>query len=75
MDAETQAHVFERFYREGRLRRRSTRAERPARRRLGLAIQIAAVVSRPRQASRVEVESQAGVGTTFRVTLPLAEPG
>ena len=67
MDAETQAHVFERFYRADPSRARASGGAG-----LGLAI-VAAVVAA--HGGQVEVESRAGVGTTFRVTLPLAEPG
>jgi two-component system OmpR family sensor kinase len=67
MDAETQAHVFERFYRADPSRARASGGAG-----LGLAIVAAVVAAHDGQ---VEVESRPGVGTTFRVTLPLAEPG
>jgi two-component system OmpR family sensor kinase len=65
MDAATQAQVFERFYRADPSRARASGGAG-----LGLAI-VAAVVEA--HGGAVEVESQPGAGTTFRVRLPLAD--
>ncbi len=65
MDGETRAHVFERFYRADPSRARASGGAG-----LGLAI-VAAVVAA--HGGTVEVESEPGAGTTFRVRLPLVD--
>jgi two-component system, OmpR family, sensor kinase len=68
LSPEQQERVFERFYRADPARTR--RADGTVGTGLGLAI-VAALVAA--HAGTVEVESQPGVGATFRVLLPLAE--
>jgi two-component system, OmpR family, sensor kinase len=68
LSPEQQERVFERFYRADPARTR--RADGTVGTGLGLAI-VAALVAV--HAGTVEVESQPGVGATFRVLLPLAE--
>jgi two-component system OmpR family sensor kinase len=59
-------HVFERLYRGS-----NARAESPTGAGLGLAIAASLVKAMD---GRIEVASAVGVGTTFTVTLPAAEP-
>jgi signal transduction histidine kinase len=69
--AEALPRIFERFYRvdKGRARPEGGRAGGTG---LGLAIVKHVTQS---AGGQVEVESELGVGTTFRVRLPLAAPG
>jgi two-component system OmpR family sensor kinase len=81
LDAEQSARVFERFYRVDKARARNAAGTRITGRPggiaphsgtgLGLAI-VAALVAAHN--GSVEVDSQPGLGATFRVRLPLAEP-
>ena len=66
MDAETAAHVFERFYRADPAR---TRAKGGT----GLGLAIVAAIAESHD-GRVEVETAPGAGATFRVYLPAAPP-
>ncbi|NUR74052.1 MAG: HAMP domain-containing histidine kinase [Hamadaea sp.] len=68
LTAEQQERVFERFYRADPARTR--RADGTVSTGLGLAIVAALVAAHD---GTVEVESQPGVGATFRVRLPLVE--
>jgi two-component system OmpR family sensor kinase len=68
LSPEQQERVFERFYRADPARTR--RADGTVSTGLGLAIVAALVAAHD---GSVEVESQAGVGTTFRVRLPLTD--
>jgi two-component system OmpR family sensor kinase len=68
LSPEQQERVFERFYRVDPARTR--RADGTMGTGLGLAIVAALVAAHE---GTVEVESQPGVGATFRVLLPLAE--
>jgi hypothetical protein len=63
MDSDTVGRVFERFYRADDSRSRDVGGTG-----LGLAIVRSLVVA---HGGTVAVESQLGVGTTFRVTLPI----
>ncbi|MFM8236992.1 MAG: sensor histidine kinase [Actinomycetota bacterium] len=64
MDAETAAHVFERFYRADPSRARANGGT-------GLGLAIVAAIAEA-HGGRVEVETAPGAGATFRVHVPVA---
>ncbi|GAA1632981.1 two-component system OmpR family sensor kinase [Actinoplanes couchii] len=70
LNPEQTERVFERFYRVDEARTRKTDREATG---TGLGLAIVAAIVRAHQGS-VEVESEAGRGATFRVTLPTINP-
>ncbi|MEU4559669.1 ATP-binding protein [Actinoplanes sp. NPDC023936] len=70
LGAEQRERVFERFYRADEARTRNTTREATG---TGLGLAIVAAIVRAHQGS-VEVLSEDGKGTTFRVTLPTINP-
>jgi two-component system OmpR family sensor kinase len=66
MDAEVLDRVFERFYRPDASRSRASGG-------VGLGLSIVAAVAKA-HGGRVEAESKAGRGATFRIVLPLTQP-
>jgi two-component system OmpR family sensor kinase len=67
LDAEHLAHVFERFYRADASRARASGG-------VGLGLAIVAAVAEAHGGS-VSASSEPGKGATFRIALPLADPG
>ena len=70
MDAETTAHVFDRFFRGDNSRARDT-GDRPVGRGSGLGLSIVKSLVESHRGT-VTVASSPGAGTQFVVTLPLA---
>jgi heavy metal sensor kinase len=64
--AEHLPFIFDRFYRVDKARSRAEGG-------MGLGLSIAMTIAKS-HGGEIEVESQVGVGTTFRIILPLAEP-
>ncbi len=68
--AQDQAHIFERFYRGERSRKRSGGAQSSG---FGLGLSIAYWIMRSHNGS-IEVDSRPGQGTTFCVRIPIQPP-